>query len=50
MKKFKKPYWIIRRGLAGLDFNREIIEPGTDPSVPEGGIGIRVDDGMSNWV
>lgn len=44
MKKFNKPYWVMRKSLPGLDFNREIVEPGTDPKVPEGGIGIRVDD------
>jgi hypothetical protein len=40
---FEKPYYVETDGLPGLDFNREIIPPGTNEAFPEGAIGIRVD-------
>jgi hypothetical protein len=44
MQIFEKPYFVITEGLPGLDFNREIFEPGTNENFPDGVVGIRVDD------
>lgn len=38
------PYFVHRDGLPGIDFNREIIEPGENETFPKGAVGIRVDD------
>lgn len=38
------PYFFTQDELPGLDFNREIIEPGTNEEFPNGAIGIRADD------
>lgn len=38
-----KPYFYTPDSLPGLDFNREIVEPGTHEHFPEGAIGIRAD-------
>lgn len=38
------PYWLAKDQLPGLDFNRCIVEPGTNEQFPEGAIGIYVDD------
>lgn len=38
------PFFAAADGLPGLDFNRELIEPGTNDAYPEGAVGIRVDD------
>lgn len=42
----KSPYWFTdstKHPLPGHDFNREIVEPGTNETFPDGAIGIRVD-------
>jgi hypothetical protein len=44
MTKLEAPYWIATDGLPGLDFNRCIIEPGTNEAHPNGAVGIYVDD------
>lgn len=44
MPEFQDPYWYAKDDLPGLDFNREIIEPGTHDKYPDGVLGIRVDD------
>lgn len=41
--EIREPYFIEDK-LAGLDFNREIVEPGVLDGFPEGALGIRVDD------
>lgn len=43
MIKLTEPYYCTPDGLPGFDFNREIVEPGTNERFPEGAIGIRVD-------
>ena len=42
----KKPYWAVAEDekLPGHDFCREIVEPGTNETFPDGAVGIRVDD------
>lgn len=42
--RLAKPYWFERDSLPGNDFNREIVEPGTSETFPDGCVGIRVDD------
>lgn len=44
MIELAKPYWVARDGLPGLDFNREIVEPGRYDAFPDGAVGIYVDD------
>jgi hypothetical protein len=48
MVTFDKPYGYDPNGLAGTDFNREIIEPGNREKYPDGALLIRVDDNF--WV
>jgi hypothetical protein len=38
------PYWVHDAPLAGYDFNRQVVEPGTNDKVPDGAIAIYVDD------
>jgi hypothetical protein len=44
----KEPYWCHaydpKSHFPGLDFNREIVMPGTNETFPDGAVGIRVDD------
>lgn len=43
----KSPYWALpddKGPWPGLDFNREIVTPGTNDTFPDGALGIRVDD------
>lgn len=44
----KEPYWFYKYDpkchFPGLDFNREIVKPGTNETFPDGAIGVRVDD------
>ena len=40
----KEPYFTVSTDLPSLDFNKEIVEPGTHREFPQGVIGIRVDD------
>jgi hypothetical protein len=44
MTKLEAPYWMARDALPGLDFNRQIVEPGTNETFPDGAIGVYVDD------
>jgi len=44
MMKLDAPYWMARESLPGLDFNRQIVLPGTNETFPEGAIGVYVDD------
>lgn len=44
MTKLEPPYWIASDELPGLDFNRCIVEPGTNEAHPNGAVGIYVDD------
>ena len=43
-----EPYWFHpyerNKPFPGLDFNRELVPPGTFSKYPEGAVGIRVDD------
>ncbi len=41
--EISKPYWINDGSLPGLDFNRDLQEPGTNAHFPEGVVGIRAD-------
>lgn len=43
MKQLEKPYYVERDTLPGLDFNREIVEPGMNKTFPDGAVGVRVD-------
>lgn len=46
--KFAAPYWhdpfTEEWGIPFDDFNREVIEPGELPDLPDGAVGIRMDD------
>lgn len=43
LNDIQKPYWYTEKDLPGLDFNREIIKPGTNKTFPDGALGIRAD-------
>ena len=47
-QSLNSPYWATETDedtkLPGYDFCREIIEPGTNETFPDGAVGIRVDD------
>lgn len=38
------PYWAVADELPDDDFSKEIVEPGTNDTFPDGAVGIRVDD------
>lgn len=42
--RFNAPYWHVPDGHPGADYCREVIQPGVDPCLPDGAVGIRVDD------
>lgn len=42
--KLEKPYYVSTGSLPGIDFNRELILPGTNETFPDGAVGVRVDD------
>jgi len=44
MIELTKPYFYAPDHLAGLDFNRQIIEPGVRDDWPDGALGLYVDD------
>lgn len=44
--ELKKPYWAApddKDVWPGLDFNRELVSPGTNENFPCGAVGIRID-------
>ena len=42
--KFEAPHWVLPLDeLSSWDFNREIVNPGTNETFPLGAIGVRVD-------
>lgn len=43
MMEILPPYWTMDDQLPGLDFNRQILEPGTKDLFPDGAVGIYVD-------
>lgn len=44
----RKGKWWIAQRLAGHDFCKEILEPGTNENLPDGAVGIRTDDDF--WI
>ncbi len=44
MSEFEFPYHRIEAGLPSLDFNRQVIPPGSREELPRGGIALYVDD------
>ena len=43
--ELEKPYWVTASDeLPFYDFNRELVAPGVNDQVPDGAVGIRVDD------
>lgn len=48
LNEIKKPYWFTSEELPGLDFNREIVEPGKNEKWPDGVLAIRADGDF--WV
>jgi hypothetical protein len=44
VRQLEGGYWVTETGLPGLDFCRQIVPPGTEPSFPQGCVAVRVDD------
>lgn len=45
--KLKHPFW-VESNPPFSDFSKEIVEPGTNSTFPDGAVGIRVDDDF--WI
>lgn len=41
--KIQPPYFFHEKDLPGIDFNRELVEPGEHEGFPDGAVGIRAD-------